>query len=186
MKARTSFVTPTPEPYLPAQLPVPGETVHCLITGTTIPTGGGFAASGVVLERAQNVIVTAEMLEATRDRFGTLGGIALAHDPDEQQRRWGHQKFAPGPAPAEMQPWTPGSADWGVARRAALHDANREPDARRRLEALRRVQVTYGDAPPTSWSTEPVGESTAERKVREEWARRNATGQKYRIESFES
>lgn len=133
----------------PLGLPEPGSIAHCLATGTTISTGAGWLAGGVVLNRGQNVVVTTAMLEATRDAGGRYTGVALVNDPAAQLARHGRVLFAPGEAPADMVP-EHGTAEWRMAREAARQAAWSESDPARRNAALAAVNSKFGPAPITS------------------------------------
>lgn len=141
----------------PAQLrlPVPGETIHCLESGLTISTGGGWITGGAVLARGQNLVVTTQLLEANRDALGRYGGPGLVHHPDEQMAVHGRLLFAPGPAPDDMTAET-GTAEWVEQREVARRAAWAEPDPARRTDALAEVERKYGAAPTTSthWKNE--------------------------------
>lgn len=133
----------------PLRLPEPGSIVHCLVTGTTISTGQGWLAGGAVLNRGQNVVITAAMLDATRDAGGRYTGVALVNNPDAQLARHGRILFAPGEAPADMT-FEPNTREWREAREAARTSAWTESDPARRAAALAEVERRFGPAPVTS------------------------------------
>lgn len=135
----------------PAQLrlPVPGSLVHCLVSGTTISTGGGWIAGGAVLARGANVVITSALLEANRDASGRYWGPGLALDEQAQLDAYGKVLFRDGPAPDDMIP-EPGTSEWVEAREQARQDAWREPDTARRAAALAAVNARFGAAPTTS------------------------------------
>lgn len=139
--------------HTPAVRPLaPGDTVHCLKTGTTVHTGGQFMASGVVLTRGDNVVITQALLDANRNRLGEPVGVALAGDPQAQLAKWGELRFALGEAPADLRPWIVGDPNWAEQRERARRAAHRETDPDRRAEALSAVTRIYGAAPVTSTS----------------------------------
>lgn len=138
-----------------AAVPVaPGDTVHCLESGLTISTGGGWLAGGAVLRRGQNLTVTQALLDANRDAAGRDTGPALARDPAAQIRMHGRVIFGFGPAPEGMLP-EHDTAEWREAREQARREAWALPTAEARGEALRALQERFGDAPTTSisWRT---------------------------------
>lgn len=129
-----------------------GDVVHALATGMQLPrtTSLWGGAPALQLVRGQSFTVTAEMIEASKDRFGNVTWPAMVRDEAAQLRRWGKIHLAPGAAPQDMQPWIYGDASWSeqreIARRAAWAETN--PD--RRAAALAEVQRVYGAAPTTS------------------------------------
>lgn len=133
----------------PPVLPEPGSVVHCLVTGTTISTGQGWLAGGIVLNRGQNIVITTAMLDATRNAGGRYTGVALVNHPEAQLARHGRILFAPGEAPDDMVP-EHGTAEWRMARETARQAAWSESDPGRRNAALREVERRFGPAPTTS------------------------------------
>jgi hypothetical protein len=132
-----------------------GDVIHCTDThGIVLPRSvGAFREPGIQLFRGDTVTVLAEWLEASRDRHGQLGWPAWVHDADEQVRRFGHVRLAPGPAPLGMEKWLPGDSTWREERETARRAAWGEPDPARRSAALAEVQRRYGDGPVTSTIT---------------------------------
>jgi hypothetical protein len=130
----------------------PGDVVHVLESGMTIPrtTSLWGGAPALQLTRGDVFTVTAEMIEASRDRNGRVTWPAMVHDEAAQVRRWGTVRLRPGNAPEGMQPWTYGSPDWAEARETARRAAWAEPNPERRAEALQHVTEVYGAAPTTS------------------------------------
>ncbi|GEM_PF-3648854 len=149
--------TPAPEAASARRIPTPGETLHVLRSGVTVSLGGATVMSGrtVVLERGQTFTVTAAMLDAARDRHGSLDGslFALVHDPEAQRARYGDVLLAPGPAPADLRPWEYGTPEWLRARDAARRRAYALPSEAERAEALAAVEREYGPAGSTSKTT---------------------------------
>ncbi|MDQ0725694.1 hypothetical protein [Microbacterium sp. W4I20] len=131
------------------RLPVPGTTIHCLVSGTTISTGTSFTSRGAVLDRGTNITVTADMIEGNRDAGGRYRGPALVHDADAQIAAHGCVLFAPGPAPSDMVPER-GTPTWREQRENARQAAHREADPVRRRAALDQVERKHGPAPTTS------------------------------------
>jgi hypothetical protein len=140
------------------RIPVPGDTLHVLRAGVTISLGGGTLMSGrsVVLERGQTFTVTAAMLDAARDRHGSLDGslFALVHDEPGQIARYGAVIVRPGPAPSSLRPWEYGSPEWLRARDTARRRAYALPSEAERAEALAAVEREYGPAGSTSKTTQ--------------------------------
>jgi hypothetical protein len=135
-----------------APVVVPGDLVHVLESGMTIPrtTSLWGGAPALQLTRGDVFTVTREMIEASRDRHGNLTWPAMVHGEDAQIRRWGAVRLRPGPAPAGMHSWVYGDAQWSEERETARRAAWAETDPERRKVALQRVIETYGAAPTTS------------------------------------
>lgn len=135
----------------PAQLrlPTPGSVVHCVVSGTTISTGGGWLAGGAVLARGASLVITSALLEANRDASGRYWGPGLALDEQAQLDAYGKVLFRDGPAPADMTA-EPGTSEWVEQREVSRRAAWAEPDPGRRAAALAEVERKYGPAPLTS------------------------------------
>ncbi|MFF7683876.1 hypothetical protein ACFZA2_14080 [Microbacterium sp. NPDC007973] len=151
------------------KLPTPGETVHCLVSGTTLHRGG--FEGGYVLLRGQQFIVTAEMIEASRDRFGRHRGVALVHHPELQKlAHKGRVLYAPGPTPEGFEPWEYGDPAWADARERARLDAHAQRTDAERRAALAEVHRRYGPAQPMNSFTKYISaadrEAEADRKAR--------------------
>lgn len=163
----------TPVDTAPIKLPTPGETVHCLVSGTTIATGGHYG--GAVLQRGQNLTITQAMLEASRDRHGRYSGPALAYDELTQYERYGDVLFRPGPAPLDLESWKYGDADWAAAREQARAEAHALPTADARAAALRAVIERFG-APPVTSTTLNSAPNASIRAAEEQQERIRAKG----------
>lgn len=139
------------------RIPSAGETLHVLRSGLTVSLGGGSLMSGraVVLERGQTFTVTSAMIEAARDRHGSLDGswLGVVYDDDAQRARYGAVIVRPGPAPADLRPWEYGSPEWFNARDTARRRAYALPSEAERREALAAVERDYGPAGSTSKTT---------------------------------
>lgn len=129
----------------------PGEQVHAIASGLTIPTGTGLMGASIVLRRGQTLTVSSAFIEASRNRHGDLGWPAIVDDDDEQVRRWGRVHLRRGPAPDDMLPWEPGTPEHAEAREAARRRAWAVLDPAERREALADVERVYG--PPAVTST---------------------------------
>ena len=148
-EARAAVVAlDAPDATAPLRLPVPGETVHALVPGIDLLTGGHHG--GTTLRRGQSFTITAAMIDANVDRHGRHSGPSLVHDPNAQLDRYGEVRFAPGPAPESMEPWVHGSADWASARDQARREAHALPTEDARRAALADVHRRFGAAPVTS------------------------------------
>lgn len=157
----------------PLRLPRAGEQVHARVTGTTLATGGPYG--GTVLMRGQTFTVTDAMLELSKNRFGQYSGVALVHEPEAQIEKYGEMRFAPGPAPADLDPWTPGTAEWRVAREQARREAWALPTAEGRRAALAEVQRRFGAAPSTTTTLNQAPDASI-RAAEEQRARIAAAG----------
>jgi hypothetical protein len=148
----TKTDTPVSGAPAPAE-PRPGDQFHALESGVTIliDEGGLSGARSAVLTRSQTVTVTQAMLDAAKDRFGRPSGwVAWLHDEAEQVRQFGRVLLAPGPAPADLRSWTPGSPDWAEARAAARAAAWGEPNPAERARKLAAVEADFGPAASSS------------------------------------
>lgn len=130
-----------------------GDVVHCVDAGgvllprSTSVFGG---EPGMQLFRGDTVTVRAEWIEASRDGSGALTWPSWVHDPDEQVRRWGRVRLAPGTFPADASRYERGTSDWAEAREQARRAAWAEPNAERRAAALAEVAREFGPPPVTS------------------------------------
>ncbi|HYP73136.1 hypothetical protein [uncultured Microbacterium sp.] len=139
------------------RIPSPGDTLHCLRSGLTVNLGGGSMITGraVVLERGQTFTVTSEMIEAARDRNGSLATswVGVVYDEERQVKRYGAVMVRPGPAPSDLRPWEYGTPEWMRARDTARRRAYALPSEAERAEALAEVERIYGPAGSTSKTT---------------------------------
>lgn len=151
------------------RVPSPGESVHALRSGIVLHLGGGgpFSSRSVTLERGQTFTITSALLDANRDRHGSLDGslLSLVHDAEAQRERYGDVLLAPGDAPADMRPWVHGDPVWEIARDTARRRAYALPSEAERREALAEVEREYGAARSTSQTTRTIrpGEHPTER-----------------------
>lgn len=156
------------------RVPTPGESVHALHSGLILHLGGGgpFSSRSAELKRGQTFTVTSAMLDANRDRHGSLetSMLGLVHDPDAQRARYGDVMLAPGPAPDDMRPWVYGSPEWEIARDTARRRAYALPSEAERRDALAAVEREYGRARSTSQTTRTIlpGQHPTERAAREQ------------------
>lgn len=123
-----------------------GETFHALADGLTIGTTtqlfGGTPA--IITRRASTYTMTADMLDASKNKLGAIGWPALVHDEQAQLRRWGKVYLAPGPAPAEMESFLPGGREANEARENAMLTAGQIADPHERRAAIERVKARFG------------------------------------------
>ncbi|WP_322937589.1 hypothetical protein [Nocardioides bizhenqiangii] len=134
-----------------APMPKPGDILHFLRSGQTYHDirRGQFAA--FVSRRGQELVVTADLIEASKDRNGLVAPwLALAHDPEAQVRRFDEQIVGTGPWPSDLVKQEPGSTEHDDARRAAVREANALPTKGERARALAEVERRYGPSQPTS------------------------------------
>lgn len=120
-------------------------TIHARRTGLTIPgptVAGGTPQGGILLYQGQTVTLSAEQVEATRDR---MGNSWLDLTPEEQVRRWGMQIFGLGPAPEGL---AFAGDDESYQYRAGLRAreyARAISDPAERAAALAKVREEYGE-----------------------------------------
>lgn len=140
-----------------APIPVaPGDTIHAVIGGSTIPTGGGFLASAHITRAGENICVTRAMIDASYSASGRSWMALLDNEPAQVQR-WGEVRFRIGPAPADAPTWnTHGSVEWHRARDAAKAEAWAMPTAEARAAALAAVAERFGPLASTAtyWAQE--------------------------------
>lgn len=119
----------------------PGDRFHWLRSGVVFRVSEDWGGSEIS-QRGQTVTVTDALLRANRDR---LGGSWLDLLTDEAQiTQWGEIRWRPGPAPADLQPWTPGSAEQDIARDRARAAAWALPEGPGRDQALANVDKMFG------------------------------------------
>jgi len=139
------------------RIPAPGETIHVLRSGLLVHTGEGSLMSGraVILDRGQTFTVTSAMIDAMRDRHGSLDSswLSLVYDDDAQIARYGEVIVRPGPAPEDLRPWVHGGPEWQVARDAARRRAWALPSEAEQHAALAEGEREYGPARSTSQTT---------------------------------
>ncbi|MGX1701704.1 hypothetical protein [Microbacterium sp. NPDC055357] len=133
----------------------PGEEVYCVAHGLTISTSTGGVLGGrfVTLRPGQTFVVTAAMIEASRDRHGRIGWPAWVHDEAEQVRRWGKVMLRPGRPAEDFVPWRFGSEEWAEARETARRRAWAQDSPAEQRAALAEVERVYGPGRKTSFTT---------------------------------
>lgn len=132
-------------------LPVrPGDEIHVLVTGVSIPTGGGFLATAHTSRAGETICLTEAMISASYNAGGQ-SWLAILGDDDAQISKWGEVRFRPGRAPEGIQTWNRrGDSDWVEQREAARREAWSQPTAQGRADALAAVNAKFGPAPTTS------------------------------------
>jgi hypothetical protein len=132
-----------------------GDVIHATATGMHLPRTTSLWGGPPALQitRGDRIVVTEELIEASRDRNGNLTWPAMVHDEAAQLRRWGKIHLAPGEPPADMQPWIYGDASWSEAREVSRRAAWAETDPQRRAAALQKVTEVFGAPPTTSTVT---------------------------------
>jgi hypothetical protein len=124
-----------------------GVTFHFVEDGMTVHTSTSLHNPGsYVARRGTTLLVTDEVRAACTDR---LGRCLFDLTEDEQVRRFGRVMFRPGLPPEDFDAFTPESAEWDDARRAALADAWALHDEDEQRAALARVRERFG-RPTTS------------------------------------
>lgn len=129
----------------------PGERFHAL-TAATLPVGGGLFSGGEVVERGRTVTITADLIEATKNKHG-VSWLDLVNDAEGQIEKWGEVRFAPGPWPDDTETWVQGDPVWELNRAKAQSAAWAVADEGDRAKALRAVLSRYGAGQPTSTET---------------------------------
>lgn len=149
--ARAALAALQTEQAASAALPVaPGDEIHVLVTGVSIPTGGGFLASAHTSRAGETICITQKMIDASYSASGR-SWMAIIDDEAAQLARWNEIRFRLGRAPEDVQTWTQhGDSDWREQREQARQAAWAEPNPDRRADALRAVHEKFGPAPTTS------------------------------------
>jgi hypothetical protein len=125
--------------------PTVGETFHFLRSGFGYHAVVDRLHVSLVSRRGDEVTITAEFLDANRDRYGHLPPLLLLlHDPASQVRRWGHQILAAGPKPDDLLRTVPGELDHEESRRAAMREAKAIAGLDERAAAVASVQHRWG------------------------------------------
>jgi hypothetical protein len=160
------------------RLPVPGDQVHFLVAGRTIPTAlpnEWIGPGNIITTRAQTITITSRLIEAATDRFGGPGWVRFIHDEAGQLAQYGEVWVRAGAAPESLEPWTVGSPEWENAREVARRAAWAEADPERRAAARAAVQAKYGPASVTSTILN-AAENPSIRQAREQQERLAARG----------
>jgi hypothetical protein len=136
--------------------PTPGERAHWLVTGQTFATGESSGTRGAISQRGATFTISSALISANTDRLNN-SWVTLLHDEAGQIAKWGRVVFAPGPAPADLTKWSPGTVEQVLARDDAHRLAMLIPDVVERQRALREVSRTFGALPSTQVSVELHG-----------------------------
>ena len=123
------------------------RTFHVLESGLTVNLGD---RSGGVLYRGEVFTVTEQQYEFTKNKHGVSW---LDMTPEEQDERWGVQRFGEGEAPADIG--YIGSDDSTVRfrrRENAVIAARKITDDAERKKAFAEINATYGPAESTQTS----------------------------------
>ncbi|MDR5699956.1 hypothetical protein [Agromyces aerolatus] len=136
-----------------AQLKVrPGDRVHvtrAVILPVKRPDDVTYSDGlSELLERGVSFTLTAEILEANRQRDGGYGIFEKIGQEDAI--------LGLGPWPEHITPFEWGSPDWQAARDAAVREAKSLPDRKEQRAALTEVDRKYGPAQATSRTTRYV------------------------------
>jgi len=121
---------------------------HAVVDGLTVPTGGMFTG-GRVLARGDEITVTPELIDLTKDRNGDSWAADLSEDA--QRARWGVVRFAPGPL----------ADDLALSQQlAAERTAEAAAENQRRLLESRRYGSRHAAAYAASVEAIKAGELT--------------------------
>lgn len=139
----------------PHDLPRPGDQVHFLAPITISTKANSFTGSGANLDRGDTITLTADIIDAQRDRRGNLSRswVALLHDEHAQVARYGQVIVRPGPWPADQEVWIYGDRRWELARDNARRAAWAIADDADRAVALAAVEERFGPSRTTSQTT---------------------------------
>ncbi len=155
----------------------PGESVHVLVP-LNVKVKPGFHSSSMLLDRSATFVLTADLIQAQRDRFGKLADwLLLLGDDDAQIARFGEVWTRPGPAPADLRRWVVGDASWRDERAKARAAAWAQPDPVERDRRLRKVNETFGpDIPLDGTLQYRNGSERAAAEQERQFARDRASG----------
>jgi hypothetical protein len=139
----------------PHDLPRPGDQVHFLAPITFSTKANSFTGAGATLNRGDTITITADIIEAQRDRHGDLSRswVALLHDEDAQVARFGQVVARPGSWPEDQERWTYGDRRWETERDNARRAAWAIADDADRAAALAAVEERFGPSRQTSKTT---------------------------------
>lgn len=127
--------------------PAVGSTIH-FRASMSVAIGGN--ADGRVFHRGQELVLTADIIDASKDR---LGNSWLDLDASEQVQRYGKQVWGYGPVPDDVDFYNGGDrASRDIARIRARDAAMAIDDPVQREAAWKAVHAEFG-SPATSWST---------------------------------
>lgn len=121
-----------------------GITVHFLGAMTLHEFTGTAGARNV--SYGSEVVLTEEIIDANRDRYGHCALLDLLDDEPGQIKAWGMVKVRRGPWPSHVSRIEVGSPAHDDARRAALHAAALLPEDEQRA-AVAAVRQQYGSDP---------------------------------------
>ncbi len=127
--------------------PAAGDVIH-FRSSMSVAIGGN--DDGRVFHRGEELVLTADIIEASKDR---LGNSWLDLDPSEQVKRYGKQVWGTGPVPEDIDFYnTPGDrASRDIARIRARDAAAAISDPVQRQAAWEAVRDEFG-TPVTSCS----------------------------------
>lgn len=132
-----------------------GESFHAVHDGLTLPCTtqlwGGRPA--IITRRATTYVLDAEMVEASRDKFGNLTWTTRVYDEQAQMQKWGRVYLRPGPAPEGMESFVGKGREWSEQRELAVMKAQAVSDPYERGEAMAAVTARFGTPPNPNAST---------------------------------
>lgn len=130
--------------------PAAGDLIH-FRAAMSVATGGiGDGADGRVYHRGEELVITEQIIAASKDR---LGNSWLDLDASEQVQRYGKQVWGHGPVPDDVDFYNGGDrASRDIARIRARDAAMAISDPVQREAAWKAVRDEFG-TPATSWSS---------------------------------
>ena len=120
-----------------------GISVHFLATVNVTLRPDSHAGSRL-FNYGDELLMTPEIIDANRDRFGRCHLLDVLHDDEAQIRKWGRRIIAPGPWPEGELRIQRGSNEWNEARERALAVAADLPSEEERRIARAKVREQYG------------------------------------------
>lgn len=129
--------------------PAAGDLIHFR---SSMSVALGESTDGRVFHRGQELVLTADIINASKDRLGN-SWLDIAGDPQAQVAKWGKQIIGLGPVPDDVDFYNGGDrASRDIARIRARDAAMAISDPVQREAAWRAVRDEFG-TPATSWSS---------------------------------
>lgn len=122
-----------------------GITVHFL-GALTLHESKTLGSTARNVSYGSEAILTADIIDANRDRYGQWPLLGLLDDEPGQIKAWGKVKVRRGPWPADLPRIEPGSPEHDDARAAALQAAKLLPTEQEQRAAVASVRRAYGAA----------------------------------------
>lgn len=122
-----------------------GDTIHFVESGLTLDTGepGSAIPHPVSVARGAVVVLTDNMIQNTRDRFGA-SWLDLVDDEEAQESRWGRTMFRRGSWPESEKVLRRGTPEAHIARDRARAAAEVRYTGDELSQARRAIDEEFG------------------------------------------